>query len=140
GRAVRDTHRREDTYPRLFGESNSRRVISGDRYWSRPPWEGKPRGGDAPGIAWIRGTLDRRTGSGPLYRTAGHGTGMDFGRENLECASPLRELPVPLRVRGHAGIDPFGEIVRALPEPLPHRPDAFGVDRGFVGGTVHLLH
>jgi hypothetical protein len=29
------------------------------------------------------------------------------GRENLECAGPLRELPVPLRVRGHAGIDPF---------------------------------
>src|SRR4029450_10197103 len=83
---------------------------------------------------------DHRTGSGPPYRTAGHGTGMDFGRENLECAGPFRELPVPLRVRGHASLDPFREIVRSLPEPLPYRPDPFGCDRGFDGGTVHLLH
>src|SRR5262249_16382253 len=106
----------------------------------RAPRAWEPGRGDAPGGVRICRTLDRRTGAGPLYWTAGHEPGMDFRRRNHECAGSLRELPVPLRIRGHAGIDPFGEMVRRLPEALAYWTDVFRCDRGVNGRTVHLLH
>ena len=77
-------------------------------------------------------TLDRRTGAGPLYRTAGHEPGMDFRRRNHECACSLRELPIPLRIRWHAGIDLFEKL-----SGLPLNP--FRIDRtrlGVIGASM----
>jgi hypothetical protein len=59
---------------------------------------------------------------------------MDFRRRNHECAGPLRELPVPLRVRGMRALTLFEKLSGIFLNPFRSRPTRLGVIGASMGG------